>query len=119
VGRYNRYLYSVQFDLQDFLGTDGGFVAHTEGIQRYDRQTGEVILHEFGPRFRTDEVIYVPKADGDEGEGWLLSFVYDRARQTSALSILDANDIEGAEAAMVYLPQRVPHGFHGTWVPER
>ena len=37
---------------------------------------------------------------------------------TSALHILNADDIDGEAQAVIELPQRVPAGFHGNWVPD-
>jgi 8'-apo-carotenoid 13,14-cleaving dioxygenase len=36
----------------------------------------------------------------------------------SALHILNAEDVEGEAQAVIDLPQRVPAGFHGNWVPD-
>ena len=40
-------------------------------------------------------------------------------RDTSALHILNADDLTGEAQAVVELPQRVPAGFHGNWVPDQ
>ena len=53
-----------------------------------------------------------------EDEGWLLTYVYDAAREGSDLVILDAADFTGEPVATISLPQRVPFGFHGSWLPE-
>jgi carotenoid cleavage dioxygenase-like enzyme len=53
-----------------------------------------------------------------EEEGWVLTVVYDERRDASDLVVLDATDFSGAPVATVHLPQRVPFGFHGSWVPE-
>jgi len=37
---------------------------------------------------------------------------------TSALHVLNAGDLAGEAEAVVHLPQRVPAGFHGNWVPD-
>jgi carotenoid cleavage dioxygenase len=47
----------------------------------------------------------------------VLSIVYDASRDGSDLVILDATDFGGRPVATVALPQRVPFGFHGTWLP--
>jgi carotenoid cleavage dioxygenase-like enzyme len=31
---------------------------------------------------------------------------------------LNADDVEGEAQAVIDLPQRVPAGFHGNWVPD-
>jgi carotenoid cleavage dioxygenase len=53
-----------------------------------------------------------------EDEGWVLSVVYDEGRDGSDLVVLDGCDFSGAEVARVRLPQRVPFGFHGSWVSD-
>jgi carotenoid cleavage dioxygenase-like enzyme len=63
--------------------------------------------------------VFVPAADdAGEDEGWLLSVVYDEGRDASELVVLDATDIAGSPVATVRLPQRVPFGFHGSWIPD-
>ena len=48
-------------------------------------------------------------ADGRaEDEGWVLSVVYDAARDASDLVILDATSFAGPPVATVHLPARVP-----------
>jgi carotenoid cleavage dioxygenase len=47
-----------------------------------------------------------------------MSFVYDEGTGKSELSILDATDFSGKPAARIALPQRVPNGFHGSWIPD-
>lgn len=54
----------------------------------------------------------------DEDDGWLLSYVSDRAAGRSELVILDARDMTEQPVARVLLPARVPAGFHGNWIPD-
>ena len=56
--------------------------------------------------------------DADESDGWLMALVSSAATGTSALHILNAGDIDGEAQAVIELPQRVPAGFHGNWVPD-
>ena len=44
-----------------------------------------------------------------------MGFVYDRSTDRSDLVLLDGQTME--TVATVHLPARVPHGFHGNWVP--
>ena len=53
-----------------------------------------------------------------EDEGWVLGYVYDAARDGSELVIIDASDFPREPVATVSLPQRVPFGFHGSWIPD-
>ena len=52
---------------------------------------------------------------GAADDAWLLTFVYDAGRGVSDLVVLDAREL--AVVARVRLPERVPFGFHGSWVP--
>ena len=64
------------------------------------------------------EAVFVPRTtDSAEDDGWVLSIVYDEARDASDLVVLNARDFTGEPQAVVHLPQRVPFGFHGNWVP--
>jgi carotenoid cleavage dioxygenase len=49
----------------------------------------------------------------------LLTYAYSPERGTSALHILNAGDPAGEAQAVIELPQRVPVGFHGNWVPDQ
>jgi carotenoid cleavage dioxygenase-like enzyme len=63
------------------------------------------------------EPVFVPAApDSGEDEGWVLSVVYDAARDASDVRIIDATDFKAPPVATVHLPRRVPYGFHGSWV---
>ena len=56
-------------------------------------------------------------APPDESSGYYLGYVYDPSRDGSDLVIVDASDFAGDPVAKIALPQRVPHGFHGNWIP--
>jgi carotenoid cleavage dioxygenase-like enzyme len=87
---------------------------------KLDLERGTTEAHDYGPGRGGAEPVFVPRADGhDEDDGWILSVVYDAATDGSELCILDAQDITGPEIARIHLPQRVPFGFHGNWVPDR
>ncbi len=59
--------------------------------------------------------VFVPR-DGatDEDDGYLMTFVFDESTHSSELRLLDSREL--VELARVPLPQRVPYGFHGTWM---
>jgi carotenoid cleavage dioxygenase len=52
-----------------------------------------------------------------EGEGWLLSLVYDATVGRVDLMIFDVEALDYGPRARVHLPDRVPFGFHGWFVP--
>lgn len=91
---------------------DGG------GLVRYDLASGLREVYDGGGLCVPSEAIFAP-ASGTAGEpeGWLLSFCFDRSRGQSNLSVFDATRLASGPIARVILPQRVPLGFHGSWLP--
>ena len=88
------------------------------GIVHLDVTRGS-ILGEWDPGQgrHAGEAYFVPGGRG-EGEGWLMTYIHDHSRGSSRLVVLDATRVSRGPVAEVTLPQRVPHGFHGTWVPD-
>ena len=87
------------------------------GICHLDLKTGKEDVWNPGPGRRAGEGFFVP-ADKGEGEGWVFSYIWDRATNTSVLGIFDAQDMKPVPVAEIELPARVPFGFHGLWVDE-
>ena len=86
-------------------------------VVRYDMEKGDSIMHDFGPNSSPGEFVFAQASDAAaEDEGWAMGFVYDKARDTSDLIILDASNPAADPVATIELPQRVPHGFHGSWI---
>ena len=78
----------------------------------------ESVRFEPGEGRQASEPVFVRAADGrGEDEGWVLSLVYDAARDATDLVVLDGTSFAGPPVAIVHLPARVPFGFHGSWVP--
>ena len=102
--------------LVETADTDEGNL-EVNGISAYDVATGELDRWTPGPAQQPNEVTFVPDApESGEGEGWLLTYVWDKATDASSLAVLDATDVSAGPVATVELPQRVPFGFHGTWL---
>jgi carotenoid cleavage dioxygenase-like enzyme len=86
------------------------------GVVHIDSNTTVETRWEPGARYASGEWLFVPTGPA-EGEGVIMTFVYDKAEGSSALVALDARDVGAGPLARISLPQRVPYGFHGTWVP--
>jgi len=107
VGRRHRYGYAAAF-----LGNETALLKHD-----LDRRTKEV--HRLAHGGGATEAVFVPSGpEAAEDDGWILSLVYDPDRDASDLLVLNAGDFTGDPQAIVHLPQRVPFGFHGNWVPD-
>jgi len=101
------------------FGYAGAFLEGQDALVKHDldRRTREV--RPLGSGGGASEAVFVPAdEDAAEDDGWLLSLVYDADRDTSDLLVLNAADFTGEPQAVVHLPQRVPFGFHGNWVPD-
>ncbi len=86
------------------------------GVVHSDAKTGRETRWDPGERYSSGEWLFVPTGPA-EAEGLLMSFVYDKAEDSSSLVVLDARDVAAGPVAKVTVPQRVPYGFHATWVP--
>jgi carotenoid cleavage dioxygenase len=96
-------------------GTDDTF---QRGLGHYDFTRGVFRIWNAGAHAAVGEPVFVPKhATAREGEGYLLTNVFDETSGTSHLAILDAEDIERGPIARAHLSHHMPMGFHGTWIP--
>ncbi len=84
---------------------------------RHDLLEGTRQVHDFGADHVPGEFVFVPRnSEAPEGDGWLMGYVIDTARETTDFVILDAMDFEGEPQAVIHIPHRIPPGFHGNWV---
>jgi carotenoid cleavage dioxygenase len=84
---------------------------------KVDSETGAVARHDFGNQI-AGEAVFVPRRRVEaEDDGYLAVFTYDPVNRTSDFVLLDAAHIEADPVAVVRLPQRVPAGLHGNWIP--
>lgn len=108
LGRRSRYSYHQRIPKARTLLFDG--------VVKYDSDTGARQVLEYGPGRYGSEVAFAPREGASgEDEGYLFSFVDDRAADRSELWVIRADDLEVVAKARV--PQRVPLGFHAAWMP--
>jgi carotenoid cleavage dioxygenase-like enzyme len=104
---------------------DDGVVVGT-GLVRYDLETGQRERFEGGGATMPSEAVFVPAstrngaaATGEaEGEGWLLAYLHDPGCGPSEFAIFDATRLAKGPIARAKLPQRIPLGFHGSWIDD-
>ncbi|KAI3689928.1 hypothetical protein L2E82_47899 [Cichorium intybus] len=56
--------------------------------------------------------------DGDEDDGYIVSYVHDENNGESRFLVMDAKSSTLEIVSIVKLPRRVPYGFHGLFVRE-
>lgn len=109
-GRRHRYVW-VQMSVPT-----GGI-----GLARLDVERGTMSLWRPDEGQETSEPIFVPKttsatANAGEGDGWVLSLIYDHAQGRSFLGVFDAAQMVAGPIAKIWFPQTIPLTFHGSWV---
>ncbi len=105
--RPHRFAYTVEL-----FGSDGA-----EALLAHDLDAGTTREFRPGAGHHLSEALFVPdEVDASEGEGWLVGL--DHHDRTTDLIVLDATDLSSGPVARVQLPQRVPAGFHGDWIPQ-
>jgi carotenoid cleavage dioxygenase len=110
MGRPHRYAYTVAVEM-------GVEWKPPTGLRKHDVVSGTTVAHDPGPGRHGGEPVFIPASDGaGEDEGWVLSVVYDEARDASDVIVVDATDFTAPPVATVHLRTRVPLGFHGSWV---
>jgi len=69
------------------------------------------------------EAVFVPRNANDpsaqcdgEDDGFLVCYVHHEAESTTYMMVYDAKTMSNMPVAKVKLPQRVPYGFHGTFL---
>jgi carotenoid cleavage dioxygenase-like enzyme len=87
---------------------------------KVNTETGDIVSHDFGNRV-AGEATFVPRKANrsrSEDDGYLAIFAFDPVNRTSDLVLLDAAHIDAEPVAVIRMPQRVPQGLHGAWIPK-
>jgi carotenoid cleavage dioxygenase-like enzyme len=100
------------------LGGPGSGDPFHRGLARFDLVSGERQVFSAGERCAVGEAVFVPaRSDAPEGEGFLLSCIFDERSGVSHLAVFDASRLADGPIARARLQHRVPMGFHSAWKP--
>jgi len=87
------------------------------GIARHDLQQSSCTSYHAGAHKWFNEHSFAPKDHAvAEDDGYLVGFMWDALAARSYATVFDAHDVAQGPVARIALPQRVPNGFHATWV---
>ena len=112
LGRRKRYSYHQVIPYE--------IPATFDGLAKYDLEAGTYERFDYGPGVFGSEAPFAPTStspEAAEDAGYVLSFMTDASDWSSSCWIFDAQRVAQGPVAKVKLPQRVPAGFHATWVP--
>ncbi|KAL3680965.1 hypothetical protein R1sor_023921 [Riccia sorocarpa] len=121
VGRKYRYGYAAVADLDKTRKEGGPYYFKVVKFDFSSVETGKGLVkaefHKHGPyRFGGEPVFVARPGSTEEDDGWIIMFVYDETTAQSEAVIIDARRLSEEPVARIRLPQRVPFGFHGTYV---
>ncbi|MCX7115292.1 MAG: carotenoid oxygenase family protein [Gammaproteobacteria bacterium] len=106
----SRYIY-----LPTTINTQNASEFHA--MLKYDTQNQSSIIHDFGEQAEIGEAVFIPENNAkSEDAGYLGLFVYDKPTKSSSFVLLHAQAMSEKPIACIPIPQRVPHGLHGSWI---
>lgn len=82
---------------------------------RFDLATGKVDSYFAGATHNLQEVSFVPRKGGNEGDGYLVGVAENLAERRAELIIADAARPADGDIARVLLPFRISPQVHGVW----
>jgi carotenoid cleavage dioxygenase len=114
-----RYLYTSFFDPERPFDRDragpGAPQRPANTYGRFDLKTGQLETYFAGSTHGLQEVTFVPRKGGDEGQGYLVGVASNYAEQRSELVVADAQRPAEGDVARVILPFRLSSQVHGVW----
>jgi len=108
-GRRHRYGYAVRTHWSGAIGF--------AGLLKHDFERGTTEAHELPETSAASEGVFVPVGKGED-EGYVIAPVYDSARGTSEVRVIDAQRFGAPPVATIELPVRIPFGFHGDFIAD-
>jgi len=111
-------LYGVKtrYSYHHYLPADA-YTVDFKALVKYDHESGAARRYDYPDGWHGSEAPFARRPGAEsEDDGYLMSVVTHDQTLLSECWVFDARDIERGPLARVKLPQRVPSGFHATWV---
>jgi carotenoid cleavage dioxygenase len=105
----NRYAYCASLD------KGWAFGRYT---YKHDLNLGTSVIHDHGVGRTGSEPVPISRKENDEGGEYVFMYVHDAESNKSELVLIDGRNFEKEPLARILLPNRVPSGFHGDWIPD-
>ena len=115
-GRKNQYSYNIVFP------QGGREEPRFPGLVKYDITTGGYVAYSAGPQYFYNEPGFAPRDNSQsEDDGYLVMPVWNPVDARSEIQVFDCKGARLAEGpvARILVPQRIPHGFHATFVSDK
>jgi carotenoid cleavage dioxygenase len=113
--KMHRFIYLPTY-AQPNMHTDKPF----NSLLKFDTVTNTSIKCVLGEQCEIGEAVFAPKNNPKtEDDGYVMLFVYNRVINSSDFVIIDALQFADGPIATIKLPRRVPHGLHGSWLPDK
>jgi carotenoid cleavage dioxygenase len=93
----------------------GAPAAPSNSYGRFDLATGKLDKYFAGPTHNLQEVSFVPRKGGTEGDGYIVGVAENLAERRAELIIADAARLADGDVARVLLPFRISPQVHGVW----
>jgi carotenoid cleavage dioxygenase len=87
----------------------------TNSYGRFDLATGKLERYFAGTTHSLQELSFVPRKGGAEGDGYIVGVADNLAESRSELVIADARHLAEGDVARVLLPFKLSPQVHGVW----
>ncbi|XP_015084337.1 carotenoid 9,10(9',10')-cleavage dioxygenase 1-like [Solanum pennellii] len=120
IGLRNKFCYLQVVDIEASSISDG--LVKYGGLAKFqfeeDMELIKVEYHMLAEGNFCSGTTFVPKPQGvDEDDGWLVTFLHNENTNVSHVYIVDAKKFATHPITTITLPNRVPYGFHGAFMP--
>ena len=109
IGKRNRFTWMLE-------SADSDALLHR--ITKRDMKTGKSDMYDYGKDMIVEEHIFVPNRNSKNEDGWLIGTAFDVNKQSSLVSIFDAQKLQDGAIFRAYLNDIIPLGFHGHFVAQ-